>query len=51
MTGLLLDLGHQDVLDLGGIETSRGVEMWLPLWLRLMGALGTADFNIKVVRG
>jgi predicted dinucleotide-binding enzyme len=51
VTGLLLDLGHQDVLDLGGIETSRGVEMWLPLWLRVMGALGTADFNIKVVRG
>jgi 8-hydroxy-5-deazaflavin:NADPH oxidoreductase len=50
VTGLLLDLGHQDVLDLGGIETSRGVEMWLPLWLRLMGALGTAEFNIKVVR-
>ena len=51
VTGLLLDLGHQDVLDLGGIETCRGVEMWLPLWLRVMGALGTADFNIKVVRG
>ncbi len=51
VTGLLVELGHQDVLDLGGIETSRGVEMWLPLWLRVMGALGTAEFNIKVVRG
>ncbi len=51
VTGLLAELGHQDVLDLGGLETSRGVEMWLPLWLRVMGALGTADFNIKVVRG
>jgi predicted dinucleotide-binding enzyme len=50
VTGLLTELGHQDVLDLGGIETSRGVEMWLPLWLRVMGALGTAEFNIKVVR-
>ncbi|MCF6376966.1 NAD(P)-binding domain-containing protein [Nocardioides KLBMP 9356] len=50
VTGLLLDLGHADVLDLGGIETARGVEMWLPLWLRVMGAIGTADFNIKVVR-
>ena len=51
LTGLLAELGHQDVLDLGGIETSRGVEMWLPLWLRVMGALGTAEFNLKVVRG
>jgi predicted dinucleotide-binding enzyme len=50
VTGLLTELGHRDVIDLGGIETSRGVEMWLPLWLRLMGSLGTAEFNLKVVR-
>ena len=50
VTGLLAELGHQDVLDLGGIETARGVEMWLPLWLRVMVALGTAEFNLKVVR-
>lgn len=51
VTGLLTAMGHRDVIDLGGIETSRGVEMWLPLWLRLMGTFGTADFNLKVVRG
>ena len=50
VTGLLTQLGHRDVIDLGGIETARGTEMWLPLWLRLMGALGTAEFNLKVVR-
>ena len=50
VTGLLTALGHHDVIDLGGIETARGTEMWLPLWRRLMGALGTAEFNIKVVR-
>ncbi|WP_416953678.1 NADPH-dependent F420 reductase [Nocardioides sp. T5] len=50
VTGLLTELGHRDVIDLGGIETARGTEMWLPLWLRLMGALGTADFNLKIVR-
>jgi len=50
VVGLLAELGHQDVIDLGGIETARGTEMWLPLWLRLMGALGTAEFNVKVVR-
>jgi predicted dinucleotide-binding enzyme len=51
VSGVLAELGHRDVIDLGGIETSRGVEMWLPLWLRLMGSLGTAEFNLKVVRG
>ncbi|MFP5252437.1 MAG: NADPH-dependent F420 reductase [Actinomycetes bacterium] len=48
--GLLLEMGHTDILDLGGIDTARGVEMFLPLWLRLMGALGTAEFQVKVVR-
>ncbi|MFD7914566.1 NADPH-dependent F420 reductase [Streptomyces sp. NPDC059752] len=36
------------VLDLGGIETARGTEMLLPIWLRLMGALGHADFNFHI---
>jgi predicted dinucleotide-binding enzyme len=47
---LLESFGHDDVIDLGALETARGTEMFLPLWLRLMGALGTAQFNIKVVR-
>jgi 8-hydroxy-5-deazaflavin:NADPH oxidoreductase len=47
---ILDSFGHDDVIDLGGIETARGVEMWLPLWLRVMGALGTARFNLKIVR-
>lgn len=50
VTELLRAFGHDDVLDLGGIETARGAEMLLPLWLRLMQALGTAEFNVKVVR-
>ncbi|MFD9353288.1 NADPH-dependent F420 reductase [Streptomyces sp. NPDC060031] len=36
------------VLDLGGIETARGTEMLLPVWLRLMGSLGHTDFNFHV---
>ena len=36
------------VIDLGGIEAARGTEMYLPLWLRLMGALDAADFNVQV---
>jgi predicted dinucleotide-binding enzyme len=38
------------VIDLGGITAARGPEMYLPLWLRLMGALDGAEFNIAVVR-
>jgi predicted dinucleotide-binding enzyme len=48
---LLRQLGHGDVIDLGGIETARGPEMWLPLWIRINLALGGNDFNLKVVRG
>lgn len=50
VTALLTAFGHTDVLDLGDLATARGPEMFLPLWLRVMGALGTATFNVKVVR-
>lgn len=49
-TGLLHELGHRDVIDLGDITTARGTEMWLSLWFRLMQSLGTATFNLKIVR-
>ncbi len=42
--------GWRDIIDLGDITTARGAEMLLPLWLRLMGALGTPMFNFKIVR-
>jgi predicted dinucleotide-binding enzyme len=51
VTALLRQLGHGDVIDLGGLETARGAEMWLPLWIRINLALGGNDFNLKVVRG
>lgn len=41
--------GWKQIIDLGDITTARGTEMYLPLWLRLMGALGTPVFNIRVV--
>ena len=47
---LLESFGHDDVIDLGPLETARGTEMLLPVWLRLMGALGSGAFNFKVVR-
>ena len=52
MLELLASFGwpRDAVIDLGGITAARGPEMYLPLWLRLMGALGGAEFNIAVVR-
>jgi predicted dinucleotide-binding enzyme len=50
---LLGDFGWpQDaIIDLGDITGARGQEMYLPLWLRLMGTLERPDFNIAVVHG
>jgi predicted dinucleotide-binding enzyme len=42
--------GWKDIIDLGDITTARGAEMLLPVWLRLMGTLGTPMFQFKVVR-
>ena len=39
-----------DIVDLGDISAARGTEMYLPLWLRMMGAAGTAQFNIRIVK-
>lgn len=40
----------ESIVDLGGIEAARGTEMYLPLWLRLYGHFGDADFNISLSR-
>lgn len=42
--------GWKRIIDLGDITTARGTEMYLPLWLRLWGALGTGLFNVKIVK-
>ncbi len=47
---LARELGWVDVLDLGDLTAARGLEMYIPLWLRLYGAVGHPIFNIKVVR-
>ncbi|WP_245721969.1 NADPH-dependent F420 reductase [Nocardia crassostreae] len=50
VTQLLRDFGWRDIVDVGDITTARGVEMLLPMWVRLMGAIGTQQFNYKLVR-
>jgi predicted dinucleotide-binding enzyme len=49
--GLLKNFGWTDktILDLGDITSSRGTEMYLPLWLRIWGATNNGAFNIKIV--
>jgi predicted dinucleotide-binding enzyme len=48
--GLIASFGWPagSVIDLGDISAARGTEMLMPLWLRLMGSLGHADFNFHV---
>lgn len=47
---LLQSFGWREnlILDLGDISNARGTEMLLPIWLRLWGALGTAEFNFHI---
>ncbi|MDQ3112145.1 MAG: NAD(P)-binding domain-containing protein [Bacteroidota bacterium] len=40
----------KNIIDLGDISTSRGTEQLLPIWIRLMGTLGTANFNFHIVK-
>jgi predicted dinucleotide-binding enzyme len=44
------EFGWRQVIDLGDITGARAVEMLLPLWVRLMPALGTIHFNFAVAR-
>ncbi len=38
----------KNIIDLGDITTARATEMLLPIWLRLWGALGSAEFNFHI---
>jgi 8-hydroxy-5-deazaflavin:NADPH oxidoreductase len=50
VTRVLGELGWRDVIDLGELSAARGQEMWLPLWLRLVGAVEHPLFSLKIVR-
>jgi 8-hydroxy-5-deazaflavin:NADPH oxidoreductase len=47
---LLRSFGWRSILDLGGIEAARGMEMYMMLWLALAQAQGTYAFNVRIVR-
>jgi len=44
------EFGWRTVLDLGDLTAARGLEMMIMVWLKIWAALGTADFNYKIVR-
>jgi len=52
VAGMLESFGWppEAIVDLGGIETARGPEMYLVLWIEMMQAGGDRAFNINVVR-
>lgn len=50
VVSLLGQLGWWDIIEFGHLSAARGMELWLPLWIRLMGRLGAVDFNLKIVR-
>ena len=37
------------VRDLGGLEAARVCERYLLMWLALMGVMGSAEFNVRLV--
>jgi len=44
------EFGWRTVIDLGDLTAARGLEMMIMVWIKLWEALGTADFNYKIVR-
>ena len=46
---LLRTFGWEKIIDLGDISAARGTEQMLPVWVRLMGILGTPMFNFSIV--
>jgi 8-hydroxy-5-deazaflavin:NADPH oxidoreductase len=47
---ILREFGWDNPVDLGDISASRGTEMLLPVWLRLMVTLKTPMFNFHIAR-
>ncbi len=50
VAALLTELGWTDVLDIGDLAGARAMEQMLPVWLRVLDAVGTAEFAFAVVR-
>jgi predicted dinucleotide-binding enzyme len=38
-----------NIIDLGDITCARGMEMWMPIWLRLYAKIGHPHFNLRII--
>ena len=38
-----------NIIDLGDITGARGMEMWMPIWLRLFAKIGHPQFNLRLI--
>ena len=47
---LLKEFGWNDIIDLGDITNSRGMEMLLPIWVRTYVATKNGYFGFKIIR-
>ena len=47
---ILNSFGWKSPIDLGDITMSRGVEMMLPIWVRLYGLMKSPMFNFKIAK-
>jgi predicted dinucleotide-binding enzyme len=47
---ILNSFGWKSPIDLGDITMSRGVEMMLPIWVRLYGVMKSSMFNFKIAK-
>ena len=39
----------KNIIDLGDITSARATEMYLAMWVRILGVINTGTFNIKIV--
>jgi predicted dinucleotide-binding enzyme len=40
---------RSNIIDLGDITGARGMEMWMPIWLRLYRTIGHPHFNLRLI--
>lgn len=45
---ILEKFGWESIYDLGDIKGARAMEMYLPLWVRLMQTIKSVDFNMRI---
>ena len=49
----LVELGHEVMMGsrtVSNEKAARGMEIYLPIWLRIWGALQIPNFNIRIVK-